>query len=254
MCAMREIRRTRIISFSGIDGAGKSTQIQRLRARLEQDGFSLRGVCFWDDVAAFSRLREAAGYAIFKGDSGEGTAAAPIRKKDKDVRSWIMSGLRLFLYFADAIALRRLIKNVQSSGVEVCIFDRFIDDELANLPLQNPLIRAYARAIIGLVARPDISYLLDADPAQACARKPEYPLPFLQLYRDSYFELGDLTGRFSVIAPMPIDDVERAVLNIAARHLPLESGQCAKVSDGLALGHAKESAKLGYAPAARVTS
>jgi len=219
------MRRTRLISFSGIDGAGKTAQIRRLCARLEQAGYSFRLVSFWVDVACFARLREAAGHAAFGGDRGEGSPAAPIKKRDKNVQSWVMTCIRLFIYFADAVALRRLIKKVHSSGVDVCIFDRFIYDELANLPLQLPFMRAFARAMIGLAAKPDISYLLDADPVQACARKPEYPLEFLCANRRAFLALSDLTGRFNVIAAMPMCDVEHEVLRLAVKCLALEPNQ-----------------------------
>ena len=210
-------RRTRLISFSGIDGAGKSTQIESLCAYLSHRGVSFRRVSFWDQVASLSWLRESAGHTLFGGDRGVGTPAAPVNRKDKNVRSWFMTCARLFFYLADAAALRKLIRKAQASRHEVLIFDRYIYDELANLPLQNPAVRAYIRAIAKFVPRPDVRFLLDADPALARVRKPEYPLEFLQLNRRSYFALSDLIGGFAVIGPAPIRDVEQKVQNLAAK-------------------------------------
>ena len=48
----------KIVTFSGIDGAGKSTQISALEAWLRAAGLRTRVLTFWDDVVVLSRLRE----------------------------------------------------------------------------------------------------------------------------------------------------------------------------------------------------
>ena len=172
-------------------------------------------VSFWDDVARFRGLREGASHVIFKGDRGVGTPSAPIMRRDKNVRSWMMSMIRLCIYFADAVSTRSLMKRLTRSNANVVIFDRFIYDELANLNLGNAVIRAYARMIARFIPKPNISFLLDADPAEARARKPEYPLDFLQFCRSSYFALSDLIGSMTVIPPLPADEVEREIVSRA---------------------------------------
>lgn len=136
-----------------------------------------------------------------------------------------MTAIRLFLYSLDAISLRLLVKRAQNSDADLLIFDRFIYDELANLELHRWMMRAYARAIVRFAPRPDISYLLDADPVAARARKPEYPLEFIDFNRKSYLALGNLVCRFQVIAPMTVDDVEREVLQLAINALALTPAQ-----------------------------
>ena len=86
---------------------------------------------------------------------------------------------------------------------------------IANLPLQNRAVRAYIRLLLKLVPRPDVAYVLDADPMQARTRKPEYPVEFLRVNRESYRVLSDLIGGMVAIRPMPIRDVEREVLRHA---------------------------------------
>lgn len=217
--AYQKAIRTQFVSFSGIDGAGKSTQIQALRTRLEQDGLQVLLIRFWDDIARLTGLREGAGHRIFKGDKGVGTPTAPINRRDKNVNSWVMTGVRLFVYFFDAISVRLAVEKAMRSGADLVIFDRYIYDEFANLTLNNAAIRAYIRLIMKFIPEPDISYLLDADPAKARARKPEYPIEFLQSNRLAYLSLNDLVGGMTVIGPMPIQEVERAVLRYAREDL-----------------------------------
>lgn len=202
----------RLVSFSGVDGAGKSTQIEALCAAMEAAGIRFRVVRFWDDVARLHRFREAAATGIFKSDRGVGAPGAPVNRRDKNVRSWYMTCVRMCLYLVDALSLRRTMRKASRSALNVVLFDRFIYDELANLNLRNPLIRAYIRCIMALVPRPDVSYLLDADPVEARTRKPEYPLEFLHSNRSAYLTLSRLIGGIKVIDPMPIDDVKREVI------------------------------------------
>jgi thymidylate kinase len=206
-----EQRRPTLVSFSGIDGAGKSTQIEALRVRLNDVGARVLLVTFWDDVARLTRIREVSGHSLFKGDKGVGTPARPVNRRDKNVQSWYMTAVRFGLYFADAISLRIVVAKARRTNTDVIIFDRYLYDELANLSLQNRIERAYVRLLLPLVPQPDVSFVLDADPVQARARKPEYPVDFLQSSRASYLALSELVGGMTVIVPQPIPDVERQV-------------------------------------------
>jgi thymidylate kinase len=208
----------RLVSFSGIDGAGKSTQILNLRAHLEAAGLRVKIVTFWDDVATLQGLREQAGHKVFQGDKGVGTPEAPIERRDKNVRSPLMTLVRLGLYFLDAISLRRIAGRALRSGADVVIFDRYLYDELANLNLRNPALRVYIRALAALVPRPDPGFVLDADPVQARARKPEYPLDFLHICRNSYLQLSALLGCMTIVPPLPLDSAKREVVGLVLDH------------------------------------
>lgn len=225
MQVKQDSRRCKFVSFSGIDGAGKSTQIANLRARLQGAGMRVVLVTFWDDVARLKRIREGAGHTLFKGEKGVGSPEKPINRRDKNVRSWPMSLVRLGLYFVDALSLRSTVAKALRSGADFVICDRYIYDELANLNLGNPAARAYVRMIMKFVPRPDVSYFLDADPIAARARKPEYPLEFLHISRASYFTLIQLIGGITVIPPMSIQDAEREVMRHALTLLSSEELQ-----------------------------
>lgn len=219
MRASKHERRPILVSFSGIDGAGKTTQIEALRARLQESGMRVTLVTFWDDVARLTRLRESSGQALFKGDKGVGTPSSPINRRDKNVRSWPMTIVRFFLYLIDGVSLRRAAKKAAQSDAECVIFDRYAYDELANLDLRNPLSRFYVRLIMKIIPRPHVSFLLDADPLQARARKPEYPLDFLYTCRQAYLDLSDLVGGITIVPVMPIRNVEACVLDFTLEGL-----------------------------------
>ncbi len=202
-----------LISFSGIDGAGKSTQIQHLCDRLRDAGLRCQVYTFWDDAAVMRRVREAAGHAIFKGDRGIGTPEAPIRRRDKNVRSPLLTLVRLGMYVLDGLSLRHLVRRALRSGVDVVIVDRYIYDELVNLNLLSSAQCLYSRALMRIVPRPGLAFVLDADPLQARSRKPEYPLDFLRLCRESYLRLSELHGCMTVIPPRSLSSAKAAVVS-----------------------------------------
>jgi thymidylate kinase len=47
-----------LISFSGVDGSGKSTQIESLRSALHAAGLKTTLLAFWDNVVVGVKYRE----------------------------------------------------------------------------------------------------------------------------------------------------------------------------------------------------
>lgn len=200
-----------LVSFSGLDGSGKSTQIVNLIAIAHQHGLTTRQLAFWDDVVVLSRYREGFVHKVYGSERGIGAPDKPVARRDKNVRKWYLSLIRHGLYLLDALHLGRVIAKARRSGADIVIMDRYIYDELANLPLGKPLTRMFVRIVAALAPRPDVSYLLDADPEAARARKPEYPVDFMHLCRFAYFRLADLLGGMTIIPPLPLEEAKRKV-------------------------------------------
>ena len=200
--------RTLLVSFSGVDGAGKSTQIENLRSVLHQRGLTTKLLAFWDDVVVLSRYREGFVHKVYGSERGIGAPGRPVQRRDKNVRKWYLSIARHGLYLLDALHLAQVVRRARRSGADVVILDRYIYDELANLPLANAATRAFIRAVKALTPRPDVAYLLDADPEAACARKPEYPLEFLHTCRRAYYDLAHLLGTMTIIPPLALSQAK----------------------------------------------
>jgi thymidylate kinase len=213
----------KFVSFSGVDGAGKSTQIEALRTWLEDQGLRVSTIAFWDQVATLTGMREGAGHKIFKGEKGVGSPDKPVNRQDKNIQTWPMLCVRLGLYALDAFSTRKQVRKALESDADFIIFDRYIYDQFANLRLRNRLVRAYVRWLMTIVPRPDVSYILDADPVQARTRKPEYPLDFIFINRRAYLDLADMIGGMTVIPAGPVQQMRADVLRHAFRALGFES-------------------------------
>lgn len=215
-----------LISFSGIDGSGKSTQIENLRAALEASGLSTRQLAFWDNVVVGVKYREGFVHKVYKSERGIGAPGKPVNRRDKNMRGWYLTLARHLLYLLDAINLCRVVAREKKTGADVVILDRYIYDELSNLNLRNPLSRAFVRFVHAFVPKPDIAYLLDADPGTAHERKPEYPLEFTQECCRAYVELSNLLGTLTIIPALKLPEAKAEVLTALEARLA-ESGQTA---------------------------
>jgi len=200
----------RLLSFSGIDGAGKSTQIDAVLRYLQDHGQGVQRYTFWDNVVGFSKCREHLSLRLFKGETGVGHPERPIARRDKNISSWYVVILRLFLYLLDAIRLSAIVPKCVGKKVEFVVFDRYIYDQLANLPLQYWPVRLYARALLRIIPKPDVAFLLDADPEEAVLRKPEYPLEFVRHNRHAYLTIANLAGML-VLPPSSIEETNQAI-------------------------------------------
>jgi len=219
-----------LISFSGMDGAGKSTQISNLRAYAEDLGLRVTQLAFWDDVVVLKPYREGFVQKVFKSEKGIGSPEKPVERRDKNVRGWHLNIVRHGLYSLDAVHLRAVTNHVRKSNADLVIMDRYIYDELANLPLENPVTRAYVHAVMKMVPHPDVSFVLDADPVLARARKPEYPVEFLHKCRASYLGLAEMLGDITVVPALGLADA-RHFIEVAFRAL-LERRRRARAATG----------------------
>jgi len=217
-------RQPLLISFSGLDGSGKSTQIEQLLIALHNAGLHTRTLAFWDNVVVGVRYREGFVHRVYKSERGIGAPGKPVNRRDKNMRGWHLTLARHFLYLADAINLRRVVEHEKRKAATggtrtVIVLDRYIYDELANLNLRNPLSRAFVQMVRSLAPEPDLAFLLDADPVAAHARKPEYPVDFMQQCRKAYFDLAMELGNITVIPPLGLPEAIAEVHKTAEQML-----------------------------------
>ncbi len=208
---------TILISFSGLDCSGKTTQIEHLCVVLAQMGLRTRVLTLWDDVVVGARWREGFVHRVFRSEKGIGAPEKPVERRDKNIGGWPVSLARHLMYLADVLRLRLVLWRARRSAPAV-IMDRYIYDELANLPLTNAFSRAFVRFVLAVAPRPDVAYLLDADPEAARARKPEYPVEFLRRCRRAYLDLAAIAG-LTVIPPLALDSVRQEVEAVLRRVL-----------------------------------
>jgi thymidylate kinase len=199
-----------IVTFSGIDGAGKTTQINNLSADLSQRGFRVAHVVFWDDVAVLSQVRAGVSLAVFRKSSSAANTVS--LRHDKNVRTWYLMLVRAGFYLLDALRLRWIVSKLSRRGHDFIIFDRYLYDEVVQLPRRQWLARAYIRLLLRLAPEPEFPFILDASPDEAFARKPEYPLDFMRSYRQAFLGLRAFVPHLTVVEPSTVENVQQLIV------------------------------------------
>jgi thymidylate kinase len=243
-----------VITFSGIDGAGKTTQIERLSSSLQEQGLRVLRLSFWDDVAVWSKVRARAGHGSEESGHADPMAERPFASKNnKHIRKWYLSTARAGLYLLDVVRLCRLLASQQAKRSDVVIFDRYVYDQIANLYSQSFAARGYARILLKRAPAPDLAFILDASPTAAFARKPEYPLEFMHENRQNFLLLRELVPQLIIISDGRPEDVRNEIYShisgspLVAGTLPEEKTE---VPGASAVAHPLSSCSLQNDPTA----
>ena len=149
------------------------------------------------------------------GHAGTDLAFSP--RNNKHLRNWYLTAARSGFYLLDIVRLYRVIARRETQAYDVVIFDRYVYDQIANVYSQSRAAQAYSQLLLRIAPAPDVSFIIDASPAEAFSRKPEYPLEFVHRNRRSFLQLSEIHPRLVVIPPAGVDEVASQIQACVSR-------------------------------------
>lgn len=192
------------ISFEGIDGCGKTTQLQLLAERLESAGHT---VCLTREPGGTSLAEAIRHYLLHTTDKLEPQA-------------------ELLLFGASRAAhVSQVIRPALERG-EVVLTDRFADSSVAYQGGGLKLDADFIRAMNGFATtwlQPDSTFLLDLEPSAAHARRAGETedrieargLEFQAQVREAYLEIARLEPQRVVVldANQPVEALHTQIID-----------------------------------------
>ena len=190
----------KIFSFEGIEGVGKSTQINLLKEYLETNGYNTE------------ILRE----------PGSTITGESIRSILLDSKENLSSESELLLMFAARAQL--ISEKVNNSNSDIILFDRFYDASLAYQGFGRNLPIDFIQSLITFINCPEpcLTFLLDISVQDGFERKvndvkdriESAGSEFFQKVREGYLEIAkNNQNRIKVIDAMQsIDDINKSII------------------------------------------
>ena len=191
----------KIFSFEGIEGVGKSTQINLLKEYLETNGYNTE------------ILRE----------PGSTITGESIRSILLDSKENLSSESELLLMFAARAQL--ISEKVNNSNSDIILFDRFYDASLAYQGFGRNLPIDFIQSLITFINCPEprLTFLLDISVQDGFERKvndvkdriESAGNEFFQKVREGYLEIAkNNQNRIKVIDAMQsIDDINKSIID-----------------------------------------
>ncbi len=215
-------RRGLVISFSGLDGAGKSTLIAWLEGELERQHHPVTVLRMPDGVGVYAFVRAArdAVRRLFGGGNGGDPGrprwagqprAAGLRGVAGRIRDAIVwsKPLRRALYPVDLaifLAIRFYVATVRR---RVLVTDRYFYDTLVDVADDGRWF--WVRLLERLTPEPDVPVFLDVSPEESYARKGEYSVAYLARRRAGYQAIAPLVLSAVVLPNTDLGATRRAL-------------------------------------------
>jgi thymidylate kinase len=211
-------RRGLVITFSGVDGAGKTTIIGKVKSRLEskyrKDVVLLRhrpGIL--PILSAMKHGKEAA----------EQIASVTMPRKGKNKN--ILSSLARFgYYFADYMVGQVYVYFKYVLRGKIVLYDRYYFDFINDAKRSNiQLNRSFLKALYRFVFKPKLNFFLYADAKTILARKKEMIAPEIDqltiLYKNLFGQMSKQykTSHYTIIENKNLDVTLNTIMNTYAK-------------------------------------
>lgn len=192
-----------LISFSGLDGAGKSTLIGRLKENLEEHNRNVTVLNMWDHVGIYALLRILRDfvYRVFQknpsfmddrqlySNDPELGLLLPERSLISGFLFHVFRGriVKRIIYFFDLCLFKLIFFYFGKIKNHILIMDRYFYDSISDVTDKHQWF--YMRLFLFFTPVPELPVFVDVSPMEAFARKGEYSVEYMKKRRVKYLQI-----------------------------------------------------------------
>ncbi len=167
------------ITFSGVDGSGKSTQLQMLREKLERENWNVA----YFHATEFSLANKIARF--FKGQK----TFEPGKEKAVTKASFFSLIIRQKFLLIDIFRFHLFLRKLKKENCDYLLSDRYFYDSVINMEyLASGRYLLFLSFIDAFIPRPDLALYFDALPENIMSRvnPPEQGIEYLRTKQELF--------------------------------------------------------------------
>ena len=201
-----------LITFSGLDGSGKTTIIKQILLRLNTKEKVCVSYTVYFDISIYAILRKIRNRIKYDNGDNKKPVQNSIGQQNKLLKVLLIifrnKYVKLIVIYIDAFIAWLYFLYYCYLKNKILIIDRFYYDFLIDIGLEGININKHYKYLSKIYPRPHIPIYLDINPTEAWNRKHEYNLNYLKKKKEYYDNI--FKGNISSLI-IYNDDIEKTI-------------------------------------------